>query len=487
MQWPFDTTYTQLPAAFYTFLPAAANFPKPAMLLFNNALFTELFGKEAADLAGDGKVLAPYLVGNQRFTGSEPFAQAYAGHQFGYFNMLGDGRAVVLGEILANNRQRFDVQLKGAGQTPYSRRGDGKATLRAMLREYLISEAMAALGIPTSRSLAVVTTGEKVYREAEHEGAVLARIAGSHLRVGTFEYAANFTDIAALNSLLHYAVKRHYPTLIDAPNLALAFLQQVIEKQAKLVAKWMSVGFIHGVLNTDNVSIAGETFDYGPCAFMNQYKLSTVYSSVDTNGRYAFGNQPSITHWNMACLAGALLPLIDSEEQKAIAAAQAVLNSFPDIYADEWYQLMATKIGFSLLVITADIKQLIQDLLQWMEDNEADYTYSFLVLQQTVTTKPVYESANFKEWVLRWQNLLQKNNISKAEAIAIMQEVNPVYIPRNQWVEKVLDAACLANNLVPFNYFLDLLQHPFALKTNTDSYILPEQSDHPYYRTFCNT
>lgn len=486
MHWPFHTTYTQLPDAFYSYLPEA-NFPQPAMLLFNKPLYHQLFGKEATDIADDGKTLAPFLVGNQRFANTQPFAQAYAGHQFGYFNMLGDGRAVVLGEILAINNQRFDVQLKGAGQTPYSRRGDGKATLRAMLREYLISEAMAALGIPTSRSLAVVTTGEKVYREAEHEGAVLTRIAGSHLRVGSFEYAANFTDKAALISLLQYAVNRHYPFLIDAPNLALAFLQQVIEKQAKLVAKWMSVGFIHGVLNTDNVSIAGETFDYGPCAFMNQYKLSTVYSSVDTNGRYAFGNQPSITHWNMACLAGALLSLIDEEEEKATAAAQAVLNSFPDIYAEEWYQLMAAKLGLNLPIVTAEVKQLIQDLLQWMEANEADYTYSFLVLQETVAPKPIYESVNFQEWKQRWNFLLQKNNISKKEALAIMQKQNPVYIPRNQWVEKVLDAACLANQLAPFQHFLSLLQNPFTVVDETETYILPQQADHPYYRTFCNT
>ena len=341
--WNFNNSYIKLlDRLFSKQLPATV--PTPRMVYFNDELADTLDLDFSAVSENDK---AQLFSGNILPTGAAPIAQAYAGHQFGHFTMLGDGRAILLGEHLTPNNKLFDIQLKGAGQTAYSRRGDGKATLRSMLREFLISEAMHHLGIPTSRSLAVVNTGEKVYREEVHEGAVLTRVMSSHIRVGTFEYISNFLDVATLQEFTNYVIKRHYPELAENANPPLALLKAVMNKQIDLVINWLKVGFIHGVMNTDNMSIAGETFDYGPCAFMNNYHPDTDFSSIDVQGRYAFGKQPGIVQWNLVCLAETLIPLIDKDADKAVKMAQKVINSFPAIYQEKWWQMNGLKLGLT--------------------------------------------------------------------------------------------------------------------------------------------
>lgn len=367
----------------------------PTLFLYNESLANELGINENNDTA----VLAGILSGNQLAVGASPIAQAYAGHQFGYFTMLGDGRAILLGEHLGPDGQRWDVQLKGAGPTPYSRRGDGRATLRAMLREYLISEAMHGLGIPSSRSLAVVATGEKVFREEIQAGAVLTRIMKSHIRVGTFEYARQFLKTEELERLTQYTLNRHYPAARIQQNAALTLLEKVLHQQAWLIAQWMRVGFIHGVMNTDNMSIAGETFDYGPCAFINSYDPTKAFSSIDTNGRYAFGNQPNIAHWNLSCLANALLPIIDSDTDKAVKMATEVLNQFPALYTQFYTATMAAKIGFDENRISNEVIALLKELMQWMQTEQADYTNTFLTIEGALQPEGIYTSTVFSNWL----------------------------------------------------------------------------------------
>ena len=480
--WKLKNSYSALSESLFSKqLPAVS--PHPCIICFNEYLaktlglnFSAVSEREQAQLLS-GTLLPP---------GAEPIAQAYAGHQFGHFTMLGDGRAILLGEQLTPANTLVDIQLKGAGQTTYSRRGDGKATLRAMLREYLISESMHYLNIPTSRSLAVVTTGEKVFRETVNEGAVLTRIMSSHIRVGTFEYISKSLDIATLQEFTTYVIQRHYPAIAQQANPPLELLKTVMDKQIELVVHWQRVGFIHGVMNTDNTSIAGETFDYGPCAFMNYYHPDTVFSSIDTQGRYAFGQQPGIVQWNLECLAEALLPLIAKDATKAVELAQEVINSFSASYKEKWWQMNGLKLGFT--AVFDNEKQLIKDLLSWMQNNQADYTNTYLAIANYhQQTDKKYTAPNFTQWYQRWKNLLTANNISQNTAHKTMQQHNPEFIPRNHFVEKALDNACLQQNFTLINELLTESKTPYQAQANYKHLQILTPDNDIGYKTFCGT
>ncbi len=479
----FDNSYTSLPEKFFVNTnPVPVS--HPTVCLFNNELAKEI-GLNI-DTVKDADIISKIFSGNVIPDGAIPISQAYAGHQFGHFTMLGDGRAILLGEHITGKHKRIDIQLKGAGQTPFSRRGDGRATLRSMLREYLISEAMHALNIPSSRSLAVITTGEKVYREEIHDGAVLTRLASSHIRVGTFEYVRNFLSVEELKVFTKYVVDRHYPALISSENMAIDLLEAVMHKQIDLIVEWMRVGFIHGVMNTDNMSVCGETFDYGPCAFMNTYHPDTVFSSIDTGGRYAYDNQPSIAHWNLACLASALLPLIDETESEAIKKAQEVLNSFQTVYEEKWWQMMGKKIGFQQ--VDNNEKNLISRLLQWMKENKADFTNTFLFIQGDLKFESdIYTKDLFVNWLSDRKKLLALQNISIDDALTTMRSVNPQIIPRNHQVEKALDLACYQNDFSFFHLLLKAVQSPYSNNSVRLDFQFPSENGDGGYRTFCGT
>lgn len=478
----FNHSYQSLGEAFFKkVLPTPVG--APALLLFNHSLALELGINQELNQS----VLAAILSGNQLAAGSTPIAQAYAGHQFGYFTMLGDGRAILLGEHISPDGKRWDIQLKGAGPTPYSRRGDGRATLRAMLREYLISEAMHGLGIPSSRSLAVVTTGEKVFREEIQAGAVLTRIMKSHIRVGTFEYARQFLKTEDLEKLTLYTLERHYPDVKVEQNAALTLLEQVLHQQARLIANWMRVGFIHGVMNTDNMSIAGETFDYGPCAFLNSYDPTKAFSSIDTNGRYAFGNQPNIAHWNLSCLANALLPIIHSDTDTAVKMATEVLNQFPSLYTQLYTATMAAKIGFDEKSISNEVIDLLKELMQWMQKEQADYTNTFLTIEGAIQPEGIYTSAIFTDCMAKRNTLLSAAEINPEKAKAIMHHQNPLVIPRNHRVEEALDAVVMNNDLTIFNQLLQAVQHPYEPAGNYTKYQEPPVNGDGFYATYCGT
>jgi len=426
------------------------------------------------------------LAGNYLSEGSEPIAQAYAGHQFGHFTMLGDGRAILLGEQQTPDGSLRDIQLKGCGRTPFSRGGDGLATVSAMLREYLISEAMHHLGIPTTRSLAVVGTGAEVYRDEIYPGAVLARVAQSHLRVGTFEFVNQFLTPEVMEELVHYTIDRHHPELKDAVNPAIALLQAVMQRQVDLIVHWMRVGFIHGVMNTDNMSIAGETIDYGPCAFMNTYHPATVFSSIDRQGRYAFGNQPRIAQWNLSCLAGALLPLVDADKEAAIAKVRQVLEGFDAIYQSKWLEMMRGKLG--LTHAEEGDRQLADDLLNWMKLHEADYTNTFRALREGTVpeTYPAAEEA-FLKWRGKWVDRVMRNEGGMDAAQSLMACYNPVFIPRNHKVEEALAAAQDANDLAPLHRMLAALRDPYVLRPGFDDLLTAPDGGDAGYRTYCGT
>lgn len=478
----FNHSYQSLGEAFFKkVLPTPVG--APALLLFNHSLALELGVYQELNQS----VLAAILSGNQLAAGSTPIAQAYAGHQFGYFTMLGDGRAILLGEHISPDGKRWDIQLKGAGPTPYSRRGDGRATLRAMLREYLISEAMHGLGIPSSRSLAVVTTGEKVFREEIQAGAVLTRIMKSHIRVGTFEYARQFLKTEDLEKLTLYTLERHYPDVKVEQNAALTLLEQVLHQQARLIANWMRVGFIHGVMNTDNMSIAGETFDYGPCAFLNSYDPTKAFSSIDTNGRYAFGNQPNIAHWNLSCLANALLPIIHSDTDTAVKMATEVLNQFPSLYTQLYTATMAAKIGFDEKSISNEVIDLLKELMQWMQKEQADYTNTFLTIQGTLLPSGTYNGNSFESWMEKRNSLLSVAGINVDKAKLMMHQQNPLLIPRNHRVEEALDAVVANNDLRPFNQLLQAVQHPYDPAADYSAFQEPPVNGDGFYATYCGT
>jgi serine/tyrosine/threonine adenylyltransferase len=483
VHWRFDNTYVRLPPQFHATQPptptAAAEF-----VVFNRPLARDL-GLDL-DAASDAD-LARMFSGNALPAGAQPIAQAYAGHQFGHFAVLGDGRAVLLGEHVTPTGARFDLQLKGSGPTPYSRRGDGRAALGPMLREYVISEAMHALGIPTTRSLAVVATGEPVYRERPLPGAVLTRVAASHLRVGTFEFAAVQDDRDALKALVDYAIDRHYPQLRGAPVPALALLRAVGERQLALVIDWLRVGFIHGVMNTDNVSICGETIDYGPCAFLDAYDPATVFSSIDHAGRYAFGNQPRITLWNLARFAEALLPLFDADEAQAIATARAQLQSFSNDLETGWLAMMGRKLG--LVEPRAEDHALFDALLAWMKQAGADYTNTFraLVADQVPAAAP-FDDATFRDWHRRWRERQAQQDAAPGAAAALMRAANPVRIPRNHQVEAALTAAGNGRDLAPLHALLAALASPYADDDQWAAYAEPPAAaEGRVYQTFCGT
>jgi uncharacterized protein YdiU (UPF0061 family) len=477
INWRFDNTYARLPATFYSRLD-----PVPVRQARTVILNHRLAERLGLDLSLEA---APVLAGSVVPEGAEPLAQAYAGHQFGNFTMLGDGRAILLGEHIAPDGVRFDIQLKGSGPTPFSRRGDGRAALGPMLREYIISEAMHALRIATTRSLAVVATGEPVYREDVLPGAVLTRVASSHLRVGTFQYAAAMGDIEGLKALTSYALDRHYPQLSNSENQALALLEAVIERQAGLVVEWMRVGFIHGVMNTDNMTISGETIDYGPCAFLESYDPGTAYSSIDVQKRYAFANQPKIAQWNLARFAEALLPLIDADETKAVEIANAKIGHFGTLYLAGYMAMMRRKLG--LAGDEAADGKLIDDLLGWMQKHRADYTNTFRHLADADMPAEAHEDADFQRWHERWQERMRLQPGAAAAASAMMRTANPAYIPRNQKVEEVLLAATEDGDTEPLHALLSVLAEPYSVRPQLEGYRQPMPAVQGPYRTYCGT
>ncbi|TVP54490.1 MAG: YdiU family protein [Mongoliibacter sp.] len=477
--WNLEHSYQKLPKALFSSVnPVPVK--SPQLALFNEGLSKEL-GLNFEELDADS--LSAIFSGNQLPKDAQPLAQAYAGHQFGQFTMLGDGRAVLLGEQITPSGKRYDIQFKGSGRTPYSRGGDGRAHLGAMLREYLISEAMYYLNIPTTRALAVVLTGEPVYREKVKQGAILTRVGQSHLRVGTFEYARNFHDGQHLKDLLQYSIARHFPEVHESKNPALPFFEAVMSKQIELITQWMRVGFIHGVMNTDNMSIPGETIDYGPCAFMNTYDPKTVFSSIDTQGRYAYGNQPFIAHWNLGCLASTLLPEISSDTEEAIKLAKESINKFPKAYEAKWLQMMGRKLGMDE-VKTTD-KALIDDLLHWMKVHKADFTNTFLYLRRGVFPKDnLYDNEDFKAWLVLWKERIS-GNMQRAQEL--MDANNPAFIPRNHLVEEALEAASADGNMQPFQELLAVLSQPYKDVTGMEKYQEVPLGVDIEYQTFCGT
>jgi len=481
----FDTTYTRLPQAFYTALPPQP-VAAPETVIVNHAL-AETLGLDLSALDGDG--LANLFSGNTPPAGATPFAQAYAGHQFGHFTMLGDGRAVVWGEHVTPDGTRVDLQFKGSGRTPYSRGGDGRAALGPMLREYIVSEAMHALKVPTTRALAVVKTGEAVFRDTPQPGAILTRVARSHIRVGTFQYAAAHRDPALLPALFAHALERHFPEAAAADTPALAVLDAMAERQAALIAEWMRVGFIHGVMNTDNVALSGETIDYGPCAFMDVYDPATVFSSIDRMGRYAYANQPVIAQWNLARFAETLLPLIDADTDAAIAQAEKRVNGFPARFKTHWLAMMRRKLG--LFGEREGDEALISDLLDWMHTAGADYTNTFRDLTRALAEdrRPAgeaFDDAGFAAWHARWTARLGENPKPTRSSLCLMRAANPAVIPRNHKVEEAL-AAANRTDLRPLHDLLDALADPYTDRPDRAAYTTPPAAGERVLQTFCGT
>jgi serine/tyrosine/threonine adenylyltransferase len=479
--WRFEHSYAALPQIFSVAAqPTAVR--EPRLVAFNRPLATCL------GLASDpleGAADAAIFTGNTAPPGSYPIAQAYAGHQFGHFTVLGDGRAILLGEQITPSGDRVDIQLKGAGKTRFSRRGDGRAALGPMLREYIISEAMHALGIPTTRSLAVATTGEPVHREDVLQGAVLTRVAASHIRVGTMQWAAAHQDQQALRALADYTQARHYPDLTQAPDRYLALFHAILARQASLIARWQLVGFIHGVMNTDNMALSGETIDYGPCAFMDAYDPATVFSSIDEGGRYAYQNQPSIAQWNLARLGEAMLPLFDPDVDKAVERATEVLNRFPELVGQHLLEGMRAKLG--LFTREDDDETLGNDLLAWMQRRSADFTNTF----RSLTAGRLLEDAadadsELAAWHDRWEARRRRQPQPPAEAQTLMRRHNPAFIARNHNVEAALAAATTSEDYAPMNRLLDVLATPYDHDRDLPAFSAPGSAGRTY-RTFCGT
>ena len=486
-QFNFDNSFARSLEGF--FKPCQAEpATAPTLLQFNHALAKEL-GLDPVAL--DSEAGLAIFSGNATPEGSEPLAQAYAGHQFGGFSpQLGDGRALLLGEVIDTQQRRRDIQLKGSGRTPFSRGGDGLAAIGPVLREYLIGEAMHALGVPTTRALAAVATGKHVYREIALPGAILTRIAASHIRVGTFQYAGARGDILKVRELADYAIQRHYPDTSDAENPYLAFFAAVADAQAALVARWMNIGFIHGVMNTDNMTISGETIDYGPCAFMDKYAASTVFSSIDQYGRYAYANQPEILTWNLARLAETLIPHVDTKKERAIELLTETIECIQPLYESYWLSGMRSKIGLT----TEDIldQELINDLLKLMEAGQADFTLVFRRLSQTLqgdsdAVRNLFKEPDaFNAWVVRWQKRLEQEDIVAETTAQAMDRVNPIYIPRNHKVEESL-AAAVNQDMTPFTKLLEVVIQPFDEVAGNEAYTEPAPTTNRRYQTFCGT
>lgn len=477
-----ENIYSNLPEKLYS-RQNPSDSPSPKLVIFNDSLADELglnkdFLKEKEGVS--------FLSGNKILEKSTPIAQSYAGHQFGHFTMLGDGRAVLLGEYISKNGNRYDIQLKGSGITKYSRGGDGKAALGPMLREYIISEGMNALGIPTTRSLAVVTTGEKVIREKILDGAILTRIASSHIRVGTFQFAANWGGSEELRALADYTLNRHYKKEDYEGNPYIYLLNEVVDKQASLISKWQLVGFVHGVMNTDNMTISGETIDYGPCAFMDIYDPETVFSSIDTYGRYAYGNQSNIAMWNLARFAESLLPLLDEDEKKAIKIAEKAISNFSDLYKKYWYQGMRKKLG--IFNEEEKDKDLIEDLLAIMYKFKADYTNTFRSLTLgKVDGMEIFKAEEFKEWYNLWKERLSRQEEGEEASKKLMEENNPIVIPRNHRVEEALEAATENNDYTVMKALLEAITRPYDYSKVNEYYSeLPKPSSCKY-KTYCGT
>ncbi|MEO5822305.1 MAG: protein adenylyltransferase SelO, partial [Vicinamibacteraceae bacterium] len=428
---------------------------------------------------------AAIFAGNALPEGAQPIAQAYAGHQFGHFTRLGDGRAILLGEQVDPAGVRRDIQLKGPGRTPFSRGGDGRAALGPMLREYIISEAMHALGIPTTRSLAVATTGERVYRDGALPGAVLTRVAASHIRVGTMQWAAAHGDQAALRALADYTLARHYPELGDAAEPHVALFEAILARQASLIARWQLVGFVHGVMNTDNMALSGETIDYGPCAFMDTCDPATVFSSIDSGGRYAYGNQPPIAQWNLARLAEAMLPLFDADADRGVERATAALDRFPELFARHWLDGLRAKLG--LFTTEPDDERLADDLLAWMHARSADFTNTFrsLTVGRPIATT-IDPDPELAAWHRRYEARRARQPQSRTEAEALMRRTNPAFIPRNHLVEQALEAATGAGDLTVTQRLLEVLSTPYDHDSDRPQFSEPPAPGRPY-RTFCGT
>jgi uncharacterized protein YdiU (UPF0061 family) len=481
----FDNTYARELEGFYVAWKAA-QVARPRMIKFNGQLADEL-GLDADALDSDAG--ARIFSGNETPEGAVPLAQAYAGHQFGGFvPQLGDGRALLIGEVIDRHGRRRDIQLKGSGPTPFSRAGDGRAALGPVLREYLIGEAMYALGIPTTRALAAVITGEPVYRERALPGAVLTRVAASHVRVGTFQFFAVRGEQAKVGQLADYVIDRHYPELKGQANPYLGLLERVCDKQAALVASWMHVGFIHGVMNTDNMTISGETIDYGPCAFMDHYDPATVFSSIDTQGRYAYANQPRIAQWNLARLAETLLPLIDEDANRAVARATEVINAFTGQYERYWIKGMRAKLGL-FNEEEADLN-LATEFLTAMEGNNVDYTLAFRYLadaalgQQERVRGLFADPSNYDQWSGHWRARLSRESVEPLERAQAMRRANPAFIPRNHRVEDALSAAVEHDDYAPFEMLLQILARPFDDQPEFAAFADPPPEGQGHYRTF---
>ncbi|WP_025692095.1 protein adenylyltransferase SelO [Paenibacillus zanthoxyli] len=479
--WNFDNSYARLPESFFT-RQDPTPVRSPQLVILNDPLAASLGLNVQALQSHDG---AAVFAGNEIPEGAEPLAQAYAGHQFGHFTMLGDGRALLLGEQITPGGERVDIQLKGSGRTRYSRRGDGRATLGPMLREYIISEAMHALGIPTTRSLAVVTTGESIVRETLLPGAILTRVAASHLRVGTFQYASKWGSPEDLKALADYTLQRHFPEADADENRYLGLLREVIKRQAALIAKWQLVGFIHGVMNTDNMALSGETIDYGPCAFMDTYDPGTVFSSIDLHGRYAYGNQPHIAAWNLARFAETLLPLLHADEKDAVKLAEDAISDFSELYQRNWLAGMRAKLG--IVNEEPEDESLVEDLLHMMQKNRADYTNTFRALTfDKLEDTVLYGTPEFAQWHGRWQARLSRQQEPKASSQQLMRSSNPALIPRNHRVEEALEAAVQGDYSV-MERLLDVLARPFAHFPEQADYSAPPAPTACPYRTFCGT
>ena len=479
--WSFDNTYARLPE---DLLVKQNPIPvkSPELIILNKSLSKDL-NLDFTNINEES--LSQLFSGNLLPAGSESIAQAYAGHQFGYFTMLGDGRAVLIGEHVSKNGDRHDIQFKGSGKTPFSRSGDGRAALGPMLREYIISEAMHGLNIPTTRSIAVVKTGESIMRETYQPGAILTRIASSHIRVGTFQYLAATQNDKNLKIMLNYVINRHYPNIKNSKNQSVELLKTLIDVQVNLVINWMRTGFIHGVMNTDNMSISGETIDYGPCAFMDDYNPETVFSSIDQQGRYAFLNQPKIIKWNLARFAECIIPFIDKDKDIAIQIATETINTFEEIYQNKWLNMMRDKLG--LFGEDRGDQILIMDLLSWMHNNKADYTNTFcFLMNEKFSFNEKYKNKDFIIWKKKWDDRLKLNNNSQEKYLKLMRSVNPLVIARNHKVEEVLEAAN-NNNFTPMNNLLKVLEKPYDSNSNNLEFQLPNSNISKKYQTFCGT
>jgi protein adenylyltransferase len=490
VHFPFQNTYATLPDGFFARVaptPVAA----PRLIKLNRALAIHLgLDPDRLESAEGAEILAGKRVPG----GAEPIAMAYAGHQFGHFvPQLGDGRAILLGEVIDADGVRRDIQLKGSGPTPFSRRGDGRAALGPVLREYIVSEAMAALGIPTTRSLAAVVTGESVIRETALPGAVLTRVASSHIRVGTFQYFAARGDTEGVRRLADHVIARHYPEVGGSQRPYHALLEGIIARQAELVARWLLVGFIHGVMNTDNTSISGETIDYGPCAFLDEYDPAAVFSSIDEQGRYAYANQPRIALWNLTRLAECLLPLLDADKDRAIEQAQAILAGFAPLFSSAYLAGLRRKTG--LLTERDEDEALLQDLLQAMAANGADFTLTFRRLAEAALNaegdRKVRQSfadpAAYDEWAVRWRARIDAEPATPAERSAAMRAVNPAFIPRNHRIEAVIQAAVNHDDFAPFERLLAVLAKPYEDQAAFSDYENPPEPDQRVLQTFCGT